>query len=197
MEFNFIPAIVFVIVTTFTPGPNNIISTSLGLMHGYKRSVPFLIGIVSGYFVIMISASFLSLLLYEYLPSFAPYLRIVGALYIAWLAYSVFKNSRIQKNNDEIKPLGFKNGFFLQFVNPKGIFCSLTVYSTFLTPVLKQTITIISLSLLFSLFCFVSVTIWSLTGSYIRRYLHTELRMKIFSSILALALLYTAIDLLN
>lgn len=36
----------FILVTTFTPGPNNILSASMGAYFGYRRTAPFLFGIV-------------------------------------------------------------------------------------------------------------------------------------------------------
>ena len=37
-----IPLISFVVVTTFTPGPNNISSASMGVLHGYRKTLNFL-----------------------------------------------------------------------------------------------------------------------------------------------------------
>ena len=33
----------FVIITTFTPGPNNISSASQGVLFGYRKALPYLI----------------------------------------------------------------------------------------------------------------------------------------------------------
>jgi cysteine/O-acetylserine efflux protein len=51
----------FVIVTTFTPGPNNISSASMAVMCGYKKTFNYLIGISSGFFVVMIACAYLYL----------------------------------------------------------------------------------------------------------------------------------------
>ncbi|KAA3630729.1 MAG: lysine transporter LysE [Calditrichaeota bacterium] len=197
MQIEFIPAVIFVFITTITPGPNNIISTSMGLLYGYKKSLPFLSGIASGYLVIMLSTSMLSIFVNSYFPLIVPYLRYIGAAYICYLAYTVYKNSTKVKDPAHTKPLKYHNGFMLQFINPKVIFCGLTVFTTFLAGMLDQPIKVVLTVLLFTSFCFFSITLWALTGNYIRRFLHTELRMKLFGAMLALALVYTAIDLLE
>ena len=197
MQSEFIPAVVFVFITAITPGPNNIVSTSMGLIYGYKKSLFFLIGIASGYLAIMLSTSMLSVFINRYLPVIVPYLRYIGAFYICYLALTVYKNSTHIKNPEKTKLLRFHNGFLLQFVNPKVIFCGLTVFTTFLAGMLDYPTTILMSVLLFTTFCFLSISIWALTGNYIRRFLHTEFRMKLFGALLALALVYTAIDLLE
>ena len=52
-----IPLISFVIVTTFTPGPNNISSAAMGVAYGYRRTIPYLFGIASGFFLVMLAAA--------------------------------------------------------------------------------------------------------------------------------------------
>jgi hypothetical protein len=39
MHIELIPLISFVIITTFTPGPNNICGASMGVMLGYRKTV--------------------------------------------------------------------------------------------------------------------------------------------------------------
>ena len=196
MEINIFSTLLFAFVTTFTPGPNNIISTSMGLIYGYRRSLPFLIGIGCGFLTIMLACSFLSALLNKYLPSSAPYLRIIGATYILWLAYGVYTKSSNILNKDKTKALTFFNGYFLQFVNPKAILYGLTVFSTFLSPILDNMFYIILSSILFASFSFSAISTWALTGHFIRGFVDTPKRAKALGLILSIALVYTAIDLI-
>ena len=41
MNIDTIPLISFVIVTTFTPGPNNISSAAMGVAYGYRRTLTY------------------------------------------------------------------------------------------------------------------------------------------------------------
>ena len=56
MKIETFSLISFVIITTFTPGPNNISSASMGIMYGYKKTLDFLLGIAAGIFKRICSA---------------------------------------------------------------------------------------------------------------------------------------------
>ena len=42
------PFLVYALVTTFTPGPNNITSSAIGMRLGYWRTLPYIGGITRG-----------------------------------------------------------------------------------------------------------------------------------------------------
>jgi cysteine/O-acetylserine efflux protein len=97
-SINFGALLSFVLITTFTPGPNNISSSSMGILYGYQRSVNYLLGIASGFFGIMLLSGLISRTLYTLFPAIEGALRIVGALYILWLAYKSLKTSAAGHN---------------------------------------------------------------------------------------------------
>ena len=99
MNIEMIPLISFVVVTTFTPGPNNISSASMGVMCGYRKTIVYLVGIASGFFIVMLIAAYLSGALLNILPKAENYLRLVGAGYILWLALGVLRSDRTRFAN--------------------------------------------------------------------------------------------------
>ena len=125
----------FVIATMLTPGPNNILSTSMGAMYGYRRTIPFILGISVGFLLLMTLCATISVSLNSLLPSILVPLRIAGATYVAWLALSVYRGSVLATGDyDNAKPLRFLNGFVLQFMNPKAILYGLTCSPRFWPP---------------------------------------------------------------
>ena len=130
MGIDFIPLASFVVVTTFTPGPNNISSASMGVLYGYRDTVKYLTGISVGFFFIMLLCAYVSSTLLRLTPSVEPMLRIIGAAYILWLALSTARASYGFNSMDQ-PPMGFKKGFLLQTLNPKVAIYGLTLYSTF------------------------------------------------------------------
>ena len=52
MGIDYIPLVSFAVVTTFTPGPNNLSSASLGVLYGYRDTVKYMTGIMVGFFFI-------------------------------------------------------------------------------------------------------------------------------------------------
>lgn len=197
MGIDLIPTLIFVFVTTYTPGPNNIISTSMGVLYGYKRTLPFLFGIAFGFSIIMLLCGWLSSLLNLYLPNFAPIIKVLGTGYILYLAYGVYRNSNLLNQPKATKPLRFHNGVLLQFLNPKAIYYGLTVTSTFLSPLMDNQLYILLSSISLGLVAFTAISTWAAGGNMIRRFLNTPRRMKAFGIILALALIYTALDLVG
>jgi len=183
----------FILITTFTPGPNNVSSASMGMLYGYRKTLPYILGIVSGFFLVMLLCGFLSRTLLEVLPSFEVILRVVGALYIAWLAYETLRSSydfELQKQ----PPLTFWRGFFLQLLNIKAIFYALTLYSGFLSSLTYRVDWLLLSAVCLACLGFCSVTIWTLFGSVIHKYLKKPALRRWVNIGLALLLVYTAVE---
>jgi len=183
----------FVIITTYTPGPNNISSASMGVLYGYKRTLPYLLGIALGFFVVLSLCGLLSGFLLEKIPSFEQVLRIVGALYILWLAWHTLR-AIYSFDEEKQKPLGFIQGFLLQVLNVKAIVYGLTIYSTFLADKVTSTFLLLLYAAILALVAFSSITLWTLFGAGIRKYLNRPKVRKIINITLALLLVYTAVD---
>lgn len=116
MNIDIAPLAVFVLVTTFTPGPGNITSAAMGMMYGYKSSLQFLSGMVAGYLVIMLFCAFLSSTLLRIIPTIEPILRLAGAGYILWLAIGTARATYDFSSNNK-SPMRFRHGFLQQALN--------------------------------------------------------------------------------
>jgi cysteine/O-acetylserine efflux protein len=183
----------FALITTFTPGPNNLSCASMGINFGIKKTMPYLFGIITGFFLLLLLCGFFSNLLLTAIPSIEPILRWIGATYILYLAYGTFKTSLPFKEKTNQYLWGFYKGVLLQFINPKGIIYGLTLYSVFVNPLIGNPFYIILFSLGFALLCFCSILTWALFGVIINQYLHYVKLRIILNSILALLLVYTAV----
>lgn len=192
-DFNLAAFLTLVIVTTYTPGPNNISSASMGVLHGYKRTLPYILGIFTGFYLIMLICGLISTLVLRVLPSFEVVLRIVGAVYILWLAYHTLKTSYNFQEKDH-SALKYWNGLLLQIFNLKVILYGLTIFSTFLAYTAKQPFILILYALFLASNSFASTSLWALFGSVIRKYLHQPRVQQMVNLILALLLVYTAVE---
>ena len=194
MNVELIPLISFVLVTTFTPGPNNIASASLGVAHGYRKTVDFLFGISAGFFVVMIACAYLSSTLLTFFPSAEKILRWLGAGYILWLAIGLLHSGHSAPESDNTA-VAFTKGFVLQMFNPKVVIYGLTLYSTFLAPLSNRFGALLLSALLFALTAFLATSTWALFGAAIREKLAQPFFRKILSVFLSMLLIYTAVDL--
>ena len=193
LEIEYIPFLSFVLVTTFTPGPNNISSASMGLLHGYHRSLGYMLGISAGFFCIMLLCAYVSSTILQYLPLLEPILRIIGALYILWLAWHTARASYAFDSSGQ-RPLGFKKGFLLQAFNPKVAVYGLTIYSTFLAPAAGNIAALSLFGLFFAFMSFCSISTWALCGAAIKNSLRRPKVRAAVNGLLVLLLIYCALD---
>ena len=183
----------FALITTFTPGPNNLSCTSMSINFGIKKTMNYIYGIITGFFLLLLLCGFFSNLLFTAIPSVEPIMRWVGAAYIFYLAYSTFKASfSFQEKSDQFL-WGFYKGVLLQFLNPKAIIYGLTLYSVFLNPLIGNPLYIILFSLGFAFIGLCALLTWVLFGAIINQFLHHAKSRIIINSILSLLLAYTAV----
>ena len=194
MYIEWLPLASFVFVTTFTPGPNNISSASMGVLYGYKKTVNYLFGIGSGFFIIMIVCACLSSVLLAILPTAERYLRWIGAGYILWLAIGML-HADYSSNGSDNKAMAFSKGFMLQMFNPKVAVYGLTLYSTFLASISSRIDYLVLSAFTFAFTAFVSISTWALFGAAIRKQLKNEVFRKIINISLSALLIYTAVEL--
>jgi len=191
---NLYPFLAYVIVTTFTPGPNNITAMTNAVRDGYRRTLPFLLGVVSGFFVLMFLCGLLNVLLVGLLPQVKFWLNLLGAAYMVYLAIYIAFSSPVHE--DEDAPAAstlntFKVGFGMQFVNVKGILYGVTVYSTFIVQMTQDPLTVSLFAPLLAFVGFLAISSWAIGGDVFRRFLHSYQRP--FNIVMALLLIYTAI----
>ena len=194
MQTDFLTLATFVLVTTFTPGPNNIAAAAMGVLHGYRRTLNFLAGIAVGFFLMIQVSAWVSGSLLEAFPALQEWLRYVGAGYILYLAYATLKTS-YGFDAEGAEPLRFANGFLLQLLNPKLIVYGLTLFGTFLAGLRGQFASLLLAAAVLSAVSFAAISPWAPFGSAIRNSLRDARVQRVVNSVLALLLVYTALDL--
>ena len=154
----------FVVITSFTPGPNNVSSASMGVLYGYKTTMPYLLGIASGFFLVMILCGWISFTLLRLIPAVENILRIIGAAYILWLAFHTLKASYTFGEN-KTASWGFVKGFLLQLLNPKVVVYGITLYSAFLSWTVRNPLYLFASALALAGVGFCAVSSWALFGA--------------------------------
>lgn len=182
----------FMVVMTFTPGPNNIMSLSNASRYGFIKSIRFNIGVFAGFFVVIGFCSIFSLTLLGLLPSIKSVITPIGALYILWLAWKTYGSS-IHEADESGRTNTFLSGFFLQFVNPKVILYGIAIVSTFILPYYKAPLSLLLFSGFLAAVGFVATCTWALFGSIFKHYLMKG--QKKVNIILSLLLVYCAVSL--
>jgi cysteine/O-acetylserine efflux protein len=196
MSTNLFSLLAYVLISTFTPGPSNISSASTGVLHGYKKTLNYQVGLAAGVFLVMLLGGWLSTTLLRLFPTLEPVLRYAGAAYILYLAFGILKASYVFTEKDT-KPLGFGHGLTLQILNPKLIVYAFTLFSAFLAPITNNTALLVLAAVLLTATAFCATSVWALFGTAIKTYLHHPRLKATVNIILSLFLVYTAFVLMG
>lgn len=182
----------YAIVTAATPGPNNIMSMSNAGRQGFKKSLPFNLGIWVGFSIVMVLCTFFCNTLSTLIPKIKMPMLIIGAAYILYLAWKTFRSSSVIE--EDHRHGNFLSGLVLQFVNPKiYIYCIVSMEAYILPYYHGQWDKLLLFALLLAFIGFAFTVLWALFGSVFK--LLFSKYAKITNAIMALLLVYCAVSL--
>ncbi|MEH7418710.1 LysE family transporter, partial [Neobacillus drentensis] len=92
--------LLYVFVTTFTPGPNNIMAMLSANKYGFKKTIKFCLGVGTGFCVIMLLCSYFNLLLKNTIPKIEFYMIIFGSIYMLYLAVKIMFSKGNNKESE-------------------------------------------------------------------------------------------------
>ncbi|MES9700117.1 LysE family transporter [Bacillus sp. JJ927] len=184
--------LLFVFVSSFTPGPNNFLAMTYAKQCGLKRSITFCLGVAFGFFIITSLCNFFNIVLINILPLIEFPLKILGVAYMLYLAFKILTSKGNTDTNEKSNKNLFLVGIMLQFVNPKGILFGLTVVSTFILPYYHSYSSYLFFSLFLGIVGLMSTFSWCLFGSMFQKLLLKHNR--IFNIIMAVLLVFSAIS---
>ena len=124
----------FACIMSFTPGPNNIMALSSASAYGFRQGLRFCFGVLLGVLGLMTACALFGAALFRFLPDVEPTMRAVGAAYILWMAFAVWRSGSGSEDSRLVPVNGVVSGMLLQFVNPKGILYGITAFSSFVLP---------------------------------------------------------------
>lgn len=187
--FNFLT---YAIITAVTPGPNNIMSMSNAGRLGFKKSLPFNLGIWGGFSVVMLLCTLFCSVLSSVISKIELPMLVVGAAYMFYLAWKTFKSSPdIREHNPSA---GFVSGFLLQFINPKIYIYGIVSMEAYILPYYSsQPLSLIGFALLLAFIGFAFTLCWSVFGTVFR--LLFSKYGKVTKTVMALLLVYCAVSL--
>ena len=185
----------YVLLTAITPGPNTIMSMSNAAKYGFKKAFPFNVGVLLGCLVVMGLCAAFSSLLYEFIPAVKPYMLVLGAAYILWLAWGIWRDKpHAQKKNRFTRTNTIAAGAALQFVNVKVILYGITSLSSFVLPHYDSVAVLALFCVILSVTGFLCTLLWALFGAVFERFFKNY--AKIVNAVMALLLVYCAVTML-
>lgn len=113
--------ITFALVSSITPGPNNIMLLASGVNFGFRLTIPHLLGISFGFFILALASGLGVGAILQQFPALHSALKIISALYLAYLALKIAHDRTVSQNGDtDKKPMSFLQAALFQWVNPKA-----------------------------------------------------------------------------
>ncbi|CQJ60396.1 LysE family translocator [Yersinia rohdei] len=172
----FLSMVGFLWVAAITPGPNNMLLTSAGANFGFRRSIWLMLGIMLGMQSMLLMVAFgVGGLILVY-PSIHFILKVLGSLYLLWLAWKVATSAyeKLETNLVPPKPLRLYQGWLLQFLNPKAWLMGLGSVASFSLAGAQYNHSIVMISFGMFMVNLVAGIIWLGFGTLIGRLLSSR-----------------------
>ncbi|CUJ31994.1 Cysteine/O-acetylserine efflux protein [Achromobacter xylosoxidans] len=181
------PLALFALVSSITPGPNNVMLAASGLNFGFRRSMPHLFGVNLG-FTLMIFLVGIGLgSVFQQAPVLYTVLKYVGAAYLLYLAWKIANSGGVEEGEARGKPMTFLQAAAFQWVNPKAWVMAVGIIATY-TPQAGFFANLVIATLVCGLVNLPSIGIWVTFGTALRRVLHKPWAIRAFNITMALLL---------
>jgi threonine/homoserine/homoserine lactone efflux protein len=168
-------AMLYMISMTLTPGPNNLMLTASGANYGFRRTLPHLLGIVIGCLVLFILLALGLGKVFEQFPLLQTGLKILGSLYLLWLAWKIATAPPPEINlENKSQPLTWWQAAGFQFANPKAWVMGITLMAGFLPNQGELIINALLLAGLSALVVLPCISLWAGLGTAVSRLLKSE-----------------------
>ncbi|TAL54741.1 LysE family translocator [Pandoraea sp.] len=185
---NCLPLIVFVIVATVTPGGATTLAVASGAHFGYRRSLPYMAGIAVGLGSMAAAAATGLGGIMQASPTLQFALKLIGSLYLVWLATRIARNASPHATSALRNPIGFAGGVWMLWHNPKGWAMTLAAAASFAVIAHGPMRLAALLGISFAVAAMASLSIWCMAGLALARLLHSERQWRCLNGVLAMLL---------
>ncbi|MBD9494500.1 MULTISPECIES: LysE family translocator [unclassified Ensifer] len=177
----------FAFTTSITPGPNNMMLFASGVNFGFVRTIPHMLGIGAGFFLLLIAVGFgLGALLHS-MPVVYTALKFAGGAYLIWIAWKIGTSRSLSEGKASAQPMTFIGAAAFQWVNPKAWVMAVSAMATY-TSSESYLFSVLVVGVVFALVNVPSVSTWAGFGSALRQWLSEPSRLKWFNITMAVLL---------
>lgn len=182
----------YAIGVMYTPGPVNLLGLHSGLNRNTRSHLGFFIGVGMAMFILFVMLGFIGLKVIN--PQVLPFISLAGCLYILHIAWKVAgANVELSQDISDSNSLSFRDGLFMQLLNPKALVATLPV-STIQFPSVGITGSAIVLwSLVLAILAFGAPTGYSLAGLVLGKRISNPSYFKVFNLLMAALLVYVSL----
>ena len=193
------PLALFALVSSITPGPNNVMLATSGLNFGFRRTIPHLLGVSIGFTLMVFLVGVGLGSVFQQVPALYTVLKYAGAAYLLYLAWKIANAGEMKDGVSRARPMTFLQAAAFQWVNPKAWVMAVGIIATY-TPQASFANLVIA-TVVCGLVNLPSVGVWVTFGTALRRVLHKPAAIRAFNVCMALLLVASlypvALDLLR
>lgn len=178
----------FMLVTSCSPGPNNIVASYSGFNFGISKTIPHMLGVIFGFTFLVTVMNFGLINVFQKFPILQESLKYMGSIFLIYLAYKI-SFSKNTSGDAKKNPVKFIETFFFQFINPKSVIVAIIVISTYVEGGQNfwlYSFWVIGVALFFAIF---SIIFWTLIGKFLRKFATNEKFIKRFNYAMSLLLI--------
>lgn len=133
MPTELLPSLLLLVVGVgFSPGPATIFSMTCAIRYGRRQALRMWLGLLVGFTLGALAMAYATFLLGEAMGQYVKYIKYFGALYMAYLAFTVYRSS--DKSNTGRHSCTFFSGLMVQLTNAKLLLFDIMVYSAYVLP---------------------------------------------------------------
>jgi threonine/homoserine/homoserine lactone efflux protein len=179
--------ILFALVTSITPGPNNTMLLASGVNYGFRRTVPHIFGISAGVVVLMLSVGFGLGAVFQRFPLLYTVLETASVVYLLYLAWKIGTSGEVRVRDGERRPMRFHEALIFQWINPKAWMMVLTAATTIHLSADFD----VNASIMAAVFYVIGlpcICLWAAFGTAVRRLLSKPVWLRAFNIAMAVLL---------
>lgn len=182
----------FAFVMTFTPGPNNLMVMASGAAFGWRRTVPHMAGIATG-FAAMVGAFVLGLgAVLQQVPELLAAVRWLGTAWLLWMAWRLaapaFRpapEASVAEAGASARPMRMYEAVLFQWVNPKALTVAAAAAAAYAGLAPEPAIRAMTMAGVFMVMAPVSNGCWVVAGEGLRKLTGGSAGARAFSLLMA------------
>ncbi len=198
-----LPFLMFAVVASITPGPNNILVMSITATRGLRAGIPIILGVALGFgFMVTVVGAGLAAPLARF-PALQIAMRWIGVAWLLVLAWRIARSPAIDLGVSEAKraetrpPMGFWGATAFQWINPKAWIMAVATAATYTLAGIAPDWQSPVRGLIFVAVSLPSISTWALLGLGVGRWLATAHRLRVFNVVMGVLLAASAVPALG
>jgi len=182
----------FAWIGSFTPGPNVAIAATTGVNHGFRATLPHVIGVPLGFVTMMWLLGIGGSALLQEQPELIWLMKIAGNTYLLYLAWGLCSSGSLAEKQVP-KPFSIPQSAMFQAINPKAWMMLVAALSSYAIGYADFWQRLVWMSFGFALPSALSLLAWAYMGDKLSHYLKVGKRLRIFNVCMGISLAITAI----